>query len=422
MSEGLIFILMLLTFLLLTGVAKFPVGLSLACAAIIGAVADGHGLPWRHFMEGPFAYFDTILIIFTATIFMKTLEGSGALDTYVHFLLKGFYQRLPLFLLILMFIVMFPGMITGSSVTAILSAGPMVAPILLKLGLDRSRATSFIALGGLLGMMAPPINILIMIMGTGVDMPYVGITLPLLMVVIPLAIFVPLWLGLRGAKRISQEELVALLPPNFWPLYGWRLLVPLLILIFFFVAPSLFPQIIPDLGLSANFFIASLFGWFAGRPFSFFQATQKALKECLPVLSILFGVGMFTQILSLTGSRGLVVVSILSLPSILLILGMMISLPLFGGISTFGAASILGVPFILALINYNALFSATALATFAAIGELVPPAAFSARFASQVLGETSLFKVQKQALIPALAIWLIGLLLLLLSPYLDKWI
>ncbi|MCX7975214.1 MAG: TRAP transporter large permease, partial [Candidatus Aminicenantes bacterium] len=204
--------------------------------------------------------------------------------------------------------------------------------------------------------------------------------------------------------------------------YGWRLIVPLGSLIFFFLAPSLWPQVIPDLGLPGSFFLASLFGWLAGRPFSFFQATQRALKECLPVLSILFGVGMFTQILSLTGSRGFVVVTILSLPSALLILGMMISLPLFGGISTFGSASILGVPFILALINFNALFTTAALSTFAAIGELVPPAAFSARFAAQILGESSLFKIQKHSLIPAFGFLAMGLLLLLMAPILDKWI
>lgn len=422
MSEALIFVLMLLTFVLLTMAARFPVGLSLVLAALSGSLAGGSGLPWRHLIEGAFGYFDTILIILTATIFMKTLEGSGALDTYVNFLLRTFYRWQPLFLLILMVIIMFPGMITGSSVTAILSAGPLVAPVLLKLGLSRCRAAAFLAMGGILGMIAPPINILVMIMGAGVDMPYVGITVPLLIVVGPLAIFVSFWIGLRETKKINKDELASLMPPSFWPKYGWRLLVPLLSLVFFFLAPSLWPEVIPDLGLPGSFMIASLFGWLAGRPFSFFQATQKALEESLPILSILVGVGMFTQIMTLTGSRGWLVVSILSLPSILLILGMMLSLPLFGGISTFGSASILGVPFILALINLNALLTAAALSTFAAIGEIVPPAAFSARFAAQVMGEPSLLRVQKHSLIPIIAFWVMGLILLLFAPILDKWI
>jgi TRAP-type C4-dicarboxylate transport system permease large subunit len=422
MSEASIFILMIFIFIILTMVARLPVGISLIIAAICGSLAGGAGLSWRHLVEGAFGYFDTILIILTATIFMKTLEGSGALDSYVNFLLRAFYRWRPIFLLILMFIVMFPGMITGSSVTAILSAGPLVAPVLLKLGLSRSRAAAFLAMGGILGMIAPPVNILVMIMGAGVDMPYVGITLPLLIIVLPLAIFASLWLGLKESKKISQGELMSLLPVSCWPQYGWRLIVPLLALIFFFIAPSLWPKIIPDLGLPASFFVASLFGWLAGRPFSFFEATQKALEEALPILSILIGVGMFTQIMTLTGSRGWLVVSILSLPSLLLIIGMMLSLPLFGGVSTFGSASILGVPFILALINLNALLTASALSTFAAIGELVPPAAFSARFAAQVMGERSLLPIQKNSAIPAILFWIMGLILILLAPFLDKWI
>jgi len=313
-------------------------------------------------------------------------------------------------------------MITGSSVTSILSAGPLVAPVLINLGLSRPKAAAFLALGGILGMIAPPVNILVMIMGAGVDMPYVGVTLPLLLIVIPLTIFIPLWVGLPGTRKGSKEAILAALPPNYWPEYRWRLLAPLFCLLFLFIAPSLWPKVIPDIGLPASFFVASLFGWVAGKPFSFLHATQKALKESLPVLSILAGVGMFTQIMTLSGSRGWLVVSILSLPAAWLILGMMLSLPLFGGVSTFGSASILGVPFILALINLNALLTSAALSSFAAVGELVPPAAFSARFAAQVMAESSLLQVQRRALIPALAIWLMGLAVLLLTPFLDRWI
>ncbi len=422
MSEPLVFLLMLALFILFTLFFKIPVGLSLVGAAASGSLVARFGIPWRHLVEGSFGYFDTILIILTATIFMKTLEAAGTLDTAVNFLLRSFYRWKALFLIVLMLIVMFPGMITGSSVTAILSTGPLVAPVLQRLGLDRAKAAAFIAIGGILGMIAPPVNILVMIMGAGVDMPYVGVTPPLLIITIPLMVFSSLWIGLRGGKEIRKEEVLQILPPSYWPRYGWRLLVPLFWLVFLFLAPGLWPQYVPDLGLPASFTIASLFAWVSGRPFSFLRATQKAIEESLPILIILAGVGMFTQIMTLTGSRGWVVGLVLALPSVLLILGMMLSLPLFGGISTFGAASILGVPFILALINLNALLTTASLSAMAAIGDLVPPAAFSARFAGQVTGETSIFRIHRHSLVPAAAIWLIGLGILLLAPFLDKWI
>ena len=53
-------------------------------------------------------------------------------------------------------------------------------PVLIKLGLPKLKTAALIAMGGILGMLAPPVNILVMIMGGGVDMPYVGLTIPLL--------------------------------------------------------------------------------------------------------------------------------------------------------------------------------------------------------------------------------------------------
>ena len=129
---------------------------------------------------------------------------------------------------------------------------------------------------------------------------------------------------------------------------------------------------------------------------------------------------MFIQVMTLTGARGWLVTSILSLPAALLYFGMALSLPLFGGVSTFGSASILGVPFILALIDKNALLSSSALSAIAGLGDLVPPAAISIRFSAQVVGEREIFKVLRYCLVPALFQLALGIGLLLAAPILDK--
>jgi len=138
------------------------------------------------------------------------------------------------------------------------------------------------------------------------------------------------------------------------------------------------------------------------------------------VLSILAGVGMFIQVMTMTGARGWIVLSILSLPSFLLYFGIAVSLPAFGGVSTFGSASILGIPFMLALINKNALFTSSALSAITSLGDLVPPAAISARFAAQVVGEPNFFRVLRHCLVPALLQLAAGIGMLLLAPFLDK--
>ncbi len=420
MPEYLVFLFMVAVFVLLAMAAKFPIGISLALSALAGSVLAGEGLSLRHLIEGAFGYFDIILIILTATLFIKVLEASGILDSVTAWLLKTFYRSKSLLLLTVMFLLMFPGMLTGSSTAAILSSGPLIAPVMMKLGLPRLKTGALVAMGGILGMIAPPVNILVMIMGSGVDMPYVGVTLPLLIVVIPLAVIIPLVIGYKDLKVIPREEMMAILPASLWPKYGVRLYLPLLVLLLLLIAPGVSGGRIPDIGIPAAFMASSLVGGFCGRPFNLLKITQKAIEEAMPILAILAGVGMFLQIMTLTGARGWTVMSILSLPSFLLYLGIALSLPAFGGVSTFGSASILGIPFILALINKNAVLTTAALSAIAGLGELVPPAAISGRFSAQVVGEGNFFKVLRYCLVPALLEMAAGIAMLLLAPVLDK--
>jgi TRAP-type C4-dicarboxylate transport system permease large subunit len=420
--EYLIFLLMVAVFMVMVMALKLPMGVSLALSALAGSLAGGEGIGLRHLIEGSFGFFDIILIIVTAMIFMKVLEASGILDTLAAIIIKAFYRKKLLLLLTLMLFIMFPGMITGSSLAAVLSMGPLIAPVLMKLGLPPLKTAAFVAMGGILGMIAPPVNVLVMIMGGGVDMPYVGLTLPLLLVSMPPAIIISLWLGWRDIRVIDEREMRSLLPRSLWPRYGFRLFIPLLVVLALMVIQSVHVGPIPDIGIPATFMAGSLLGILCGKPFNFLKATEGAVSEALPILSILAGVGMFIQVMTLTGARGWAVISFLSLPPVLLYLGIAVSMPLFGGVSAFGSASILGVPFILALINKNALITSSALSAIVGIGDLMPPAAMAARFSSQVVGERNFFKVLRYVVVPALIILAMGLAVLLLANWIDTWI
>ena len=420
MSEALIFLSMVAIFAILSMILRLPIGVSLALSALAGAVLAGEGIPLRHLVEGSFGYFDTILIIACAMIFMKVLEASGILDTITSLLLQTFYKRKFPLLLTVMLIVMFPGMITGSSTAAVLSTGALVAPVLMKLGLSRVKTAALIAMGGILGMLAPPVNILVMIMGGGVDMPYVGLTLPLLIIVVPLALIFPLILGYRDIRTIKYEEMCSILPRSYASEYGFRLYLPVLLVLGLMLAQGVLIKIMPDIGIPAIFLLGSLAGLFTGRKFNFFKVTQAAIKEALPILSILAGVGMFIQIMTLTGGRGWTVMSFLSLPPALLYLGIGTSMPLFGAVSAYGSASILGVPFILAMINKNVIITSSALSAIAGLGDLMPPTALAGIFAAQVVGEKNYFKVLRHCIVPALLLLGMGIGVLLLAAQLDK--
>lgn len=420
MPEYAIFLSMVALFAILAMGFKLPIGVSLAFSALAGALLGGEGLALRHLVEGSFGYFDTILIIVTAMVFMKVLQASGILDTITATLLKTFYRRKVTLLLTVMAIVMFPGMITGSSTAAVLSTGALVAPVLIKLGLSKWKTAALIAMGGILGMLAPPVNILVMIMGGGVDMPYVGLTIPLLIIVIPLAIIISLWLGYKDIRILETEQMESILPESFSKKFGFRIYLPLAIVIILMVGQGLTVSFMPDIGIPAIFLLGSFVGIFCARPFNFFKVTQDAIKESMPILCILAGVGMFIQIMTLTGGRGWTVMSFLSLPPILLYLGISISMPLFGAVSAYGSASILGVPFILALIDKNAIITSAALSAIAGLGDLMPPTALAGIFAAQVVGEKNYFKVLRYCLFPAFLELAMGIGVLLLAPLIEK--
>ncbi len=163
--ELIIFLTMVGVFIIGCFAFKLPVSISMVAAAIAGALVGGEGIPIRHLVEGTFGYLDTILVIATAMIFMKAIEKSGTLEALSILIIKKFHKRPTLLLIFLMLIIMFPGMITGSSTASVLSAGSLVGTVLIAMGIPKVETAAIVALGGLMGMVAPPVNVPVMIIG-----------------------------------------------------------------------------------------------------------------------------------------------------------------------------------------------------------------------------------------------------------------
>jgi hypothetical protein len=138
--------------------------------------------------------------------------------------------------------------------------------------------------------------------------------------------------------------------------------------------------------------LASASAFLTGRKWNVLDSATEAVRDAIPVLGILMGVGMFIQIMTLTGVRGFVVVSALAIPAWLLYLSISVSVPAFGAISSFGAASVLGVPFILALLSKNQIMVASGLALISGWGILCPLRRLPGFFAAQVVGGEGLFR------------------------------
>ncbi|MEA4847727.1 MAG: TRAP transporter large permease subunit, partial [Clostridiaceae bacterium] len=281
--ELIIFIAMVGVFFAGCFAFKLPVSVSMVASAIVGTLVGGYGIPVRHLVEGTFGYLDTILVIACAMIFMKVIQGIGTLDALSSVIISRYHKKPAFLLIFLMLIIMFPGMITGSSTAAVLTAGSIVAPILMLMGIPMTETASIIAMGGLLGMIAPPVNVPAMIIGGGIDMPYVGFELPLLLMTIPLAVFMVLYFGLKYAKNLDYEVLKEKIDFQTAKLYGIKIYFPVLVVLMLMILGKIFPAAF-GWGMPLIFIIGSVTGLFCGRKINFYKISKEAINSALPVL------------------------------------------------------------------------------------------------------------------------------------------
>ena len=392
---------------------RIPSGLALALAALLGALVGGEGFPLRHLVEGMFAYFDAVLIIASAMVFMKALEASGALGTISHVMIKRLHRHPTFLMVFVMIFVMFPGMLTGLSSVCVLTTGALVAPALLAFGMPKRALASFLAIGGVLGMTAPPINIPVMIIGGGVDMPYIGFEKPLLVATVPLALAVAAYYRVRYRASFAPDRLLENLPASLHTQHGVKLFLPLVVVIGLMAAIRIVPRWIPDIGIPLIFVIGTLTAIGTGEKIRLGRIAQTGVRDALPVMSILVGVGMFVQIMTLTGVRGFLAVSALEVPSVFLFVAIALVMPAFG--SAYASASVVGIPFLFAFLGHNEIVIASALSLIAGLADLMPPPLLLCVLGGQVAGEENHFRILKAALLPAVAAQACGIAMIAFS-------
>jgi GntP family gluconate:H+ symporter len=385
-----------------------------------GALVAGEGFPARHFVEGTLLYLDPILLVVTSLFFMAVFERSGALATLNSGTVRAFGRRPRVLLILLMLFVMFPGMLTGLTAPCVLTTGAMIAPLLIGAGMPRAKAGAFIAVGAFFGMVAPPVNIAAMLIGSGVDMPYVGFGWPLLVATIPLALACAFLLAGKHVHGLADPTIVKQLPDSRWSQHGFKLFLPLLLLLVLLIGGKSFPQYVPYVGVPLMFVLAGLLGLFIGDRVPIRDTLDWTIRQSLPIVALLAGIGMFIQILTLTGARGFIVVNTLQLPSGLLYAGMALLVPLFGGISAYGSSSVLGVPLLLALLQKNEIIVASALSLLASIGDFLPPTRLAVILAAPVVKEENPNRILKYCLIPAALAVLWGVAMILLANPLAR--
>lgn len=426
LQTGIILAVMVAAFGLSLKLFKMPPELAMIASAVAGLLASWpvYGEldePVRHLVEGSTTYLDIILVVVAATIFMNILKESGALYAMIRSVVRAFARRRILLLVFVMLLVLIPGALTGAGSTSILISGQIAAIVLGCMGVPLVNVAAIVFIGAVLSVAAPPVNIYAMIICGGVNMPYVGFFVPLGLSVLALAVFSVLFLGWKGTP-LDVGKVMEELPPAPPRMRGFRVYVPLLVLLALMTAVRAFPHAMPVLGIPLQFLISTVaalvVAWASATRINVLAVSRQTLAQLFPLIATLVAIGMLVQVMSLTGVRGLFVITILTLPLLIVYAGLMVGLPLGEAVLLYGVAAVLGVPLVLLFnsLAKGAILVTAGISLICPLGDALPPTAILGRLTVRELGYTGSYgSFLKKTVVPWVAVTAVGLLMVVLA-------
>ena len=401
---------------------KVSTELSMFAAALAGAIAGGFGIPARHIVEGAFTYLDIVMIFITATLFMNLLKESGGVAYVVRGILRRFHRRKSILFVLITFLLLLPGALTGAGSVTVLITGGMIAVVLGYMGISKPRTAAIIFILAGLSAAAPPVSLWAMITAAGVNMPYMGFFLPLLLPCVLLSLIVIFILGWKGKPVDLKKALEEL--PEAPPRMNWiRILLPFLVFIFLVLAGRIWPHSLPVVGLPMMFMVSAFVSLLLSPiKLNFLKISRDTVHQLLPLIGTLTCVGILVQIMTLTGVRGLIAITIVTLPLIVVFLTLFFFLPVSEAVLMWGAALVLGVPLILLFktIGLNPIIALAGMSVIWPLGDALPPTAIIGRLTVQTVGmKDSYGRMLKHCLIPAIIIMVVGTLMVVFSKKLS---
>jgi hypothetical protein len=399
-------------------ILKLSTELSMLAAALVGALAGGAGVPTRHIVEGAFTYLDICLIFVTATLFMNLLKESGGVAFAVRRILKRFHRHKAMLFVMLAFLLLVPGALTGAGSVTVLIVGGMVATILGYMGLPKAKAAAIVFIIAGLSAAAPPVSLWAMLTAAGVNMPYVGFFLPLLVPCVLLALATIFILGWR-AKPADLEQALRELPEAPAGMSWLKIAAPFLVFFALVAAGRVWPFAFPILGLPLIFAAAAVVT-VALSPVRLpvLEIARRTVHQLLPLIGTLTCAGILVQIMTLTGVRGLIAITVVTLPLVVVILTLFVTLPLSEAVLMWGAAPVLGVPLVLLFntLNMNPIVALAGMSIIWPLGDAIPPTAIIGRLTVETVDlRESYGRFLRACLVPAVLIVLVGTLMVFFS-------
>lgn len=401
---------------------KLSTELAMFAAALTGALAGGAGIPTRHIVEGAFTYLDIILIFISATLFMNLLKESGGVAYVVRGILRKFYRKKVILFALITLLLLLPGALTGAGSVTVLITGGMIATVLSYMGISKPKTAAIIFILAGLSAAAPPVSLWAMLTAAGVNMPYVGFFLPLLLPCLILSLLTIFILGWRGTP-VNLEKALSELPEAPSEMNWIRISLPFLVFFFLVLAGRIWPHSLPVIGLPMMFMTAAFISLVLSPvKLNFFKISRDTVHQLLPLIGTLTCVGILVQIMTLTGVRGLIAITVVTLPLIVVFLSLFFILPVSEAVLMWGAAPVLGVPLVLLFntIGLNPIIALAGMSVIWPLGDALPPTAIIGRLTVETVGMKEPYsRLLKHCIIPAAIIMAVGTLMVIFSKKLG---
>jgi len=202
-----------------------------------------------------------------------------------------------------------------------------------------------------------------------------------------------------------------------------RVLLPFFIFLALVISGRILPHSFPILGLPLIFVFAAIVTVLTSPvKLQILIISRNTVKQLLPLIGTLTCVGILVQIMTLTGVRGLIAISIVTLPIVVVFSSLFLILPVSEAVLMWGAAPVLGVPLVLLFntIGLNPIIALAGMSIIWPLGDALPPTAIIGRLTKDTVGmEEPYAQMLKHCLVPALIIMAVGTLMVIFSKSLD---
>lgn len=270
-------------------------------ASVAGSLAAGMGIRFREIVEGPFGFLDSMLCVCAASVLVAVLERSGAFGYLADRVFSIRSRTLRAFGVL--FLIALPSMLTGFAGSSLLTTGRLFRERVQ--GADPKKVHLTVCVGAFIGVILPPNCIPAMIAANGagsvLPTPYAGFFLPLLVIGLPAFIVYALMRrDILASVEVKEKS------------GSGSALVSLIVLAVAGIA-VLFDGVLPNVlylgGNTLVFFVSSIIVIAVCRGFGGFKAVfdtvSDGLMKAVVPMAVVFSLGSFIEVSSMTGVRGL---------------------------------------------------------------------------------------------------------------------